>query len=178
MGNLKDRLRKGFDLRGDSARPVLLVRYNSLMEATFNRAGPEQLQAVLELMKEFYAVEHLPYDEAVARKGLQALFENPDFGLLHLMEVDSQVAGYVVVTFGFSLEFHGRDALVDELYIREAFRGRGFGRAALKFVESLCREQGIAAVHLEVDRKNGRAQRLYEGAGYKDHDRFLLTKWM
>jgi ribosomal protein S18 acetylase RimI-like enzyme len=148
------------------------------MEIKFNRAGPPNMGQALELMKEFYAVEHLDYDEAVARKGLKALFDGPQFGYFHFLESDGVVAGYIVVTFGFSLEFHGRVALVDELYVREEFRGRGLGKAALAFVEALCQEEGVAALHLEVDRGNSRAQGLYRQAGYKDHDRFLLTKWV
>lgn len=132
---------------------------------------------LLELMQEFYAIEHLPYDEGVARRSAEQLFHQPLFGVIHLMEAENQVAGYVVLTFGFSLEFHGRDALVDELYVREAWRGRGLGKAALAFVESICHKEGIAALHLEVDRGNTRAQEIYRKAGYKDHDRFLLTKW-
>jgi diamine N-acetyltransferase len=33
-------------------------------------------------------------------------------------------------------------------------------------------------MHLEVDRANTRAQEVYRKAGYKDHDRFLWTKWL
>ncbi|MDB6031743.1 MAG: family N-acetyltransferase, partial [Verrucomicrobiales bacterium] len=43
---------------------------------------------------------------------------------------------------------------------------------------ALCHGEGITAVHLEVDRSNSRAQELYRKAGYADHDRFLLTKWI
>jgi GNAT superfamily N-acetyltransferase len=107
------------------------------MEIKFIRAGLEQIDQVLELMREFYTVEHLPYDEAVARRGLEALFAHSHFGLIHLIQAGDHLVGYVVLTFGFSLEFHGRDGLVDELYIREAFRGQGCGRAALAFVESI-----------------------------------------
>jgi GNAT superfamily N-acetyltransferase len=84
----------------------------------------------------------------------------------------------MVLTFGFSLEFHGRNALLDELYLREEFRGRGLGRASLVRAEEICRREGIRAVHLEVDRVNVRAQEVYRKAGYKDHDRYLLTKWL
>lgn len=148
------------------------------MEIKHVRADPNRLTEVLELMKEFYAIEHLPYEENVARRGLEELFRQPAFGVVHLIEVEEKLAGYVVLTFGFSLEFHGRDGLVDELYLRETWRGRGFGRATLAFIEQFCREAGIAAVHLEVDRANRRAQEVYRKSGYKDHDRFLLTKWI
>ncbi len=41
-----------------------------------------------------------------------------------------------------------------------------------------CRELGVRALHLEVERENVEAQALYRRIGYKDHDRYLLTKWV
>jgi ribosomal protein S18 acetylase RimI-like enzyme len=94
------------------------------------------------------------------------------------IEVAGAVAGYAVLAFGFSLEFHGRDAFLDELYVRESFRGSGVGTACLEWLEAVCRAEGVHALHLEVDRTNAGAKRLYHRLGYGDHDRHLLTKWL
>ena len=148
------------------------------MTVRFSLAGPADEELVLELMREFYAIERLTYIEDAARAALRQILESHSHGLVTLMHAGEALAGYVVLTFGFSLEFHGRDALVDELYVREPYRGRGAGTLTLAFVEELCRTEGIRALHLEADRGNERAQRLYERAGYRDHHRFLLTKWL
>jgi len=37
---------------------------------------------------------------------------------------------------------------------------------------------GISAVHLEVDHTNTVAQALYRKAGFVDHDRYLMTRWL
>lgn len=148
------------------------------MIQSFIAAGADNEDVLITLMREFYAVEHLTFDEGVARAALRQVLRDGAFGSVYLIRSGEDVAGYVVLTFGFSLEFHGRDALVDELYLRERFRGKGLGRAALEFVEGVCRAEGIKAVHLEVDRVNTRAQEVYRKAGYRDHDRYLLTKWV
>jgi len=148
------------------------------MPVRFSLAGPADEELVLSLMREFYAIEHLTFSEAAARSALRQVLESHFHGVVALMHAGEEVAGYLVLTFGFSLEFHGRDALVDELYVREAFRGRGAGTLSLAFAEELCRTEGIHALHLEVDRANADAQRLYHRAGYQDHDRYLLTKWL
>jgi ribosomal protein S18 acetylase RimI-like enzyme len=83
-----------------------------------------------------------------------------------------------VLTIGFSFEFHGHDAFIDELYIDQVHRRRGFGRQAVAFLEEKAREIGVKAVHLEVDRGNDPAFELYRRVGYEDHDRFLMTKWL
>ncbi len=144
----------------------------------FTPAILSHTQSLLELMQEFYACEHLPFDEAVARKSLEEILNNKSFGYIYLIVPDDMIVGYIVLTFGFSLEFHGRDALVDELYIREPYRGKGMGTKALEFVQEVCRQEGIHALHLEVDRGNIRAQELYRKSGFKDHNRYLLTKWL
>jgi GNAT superfamily N-acetyltransferase len=145
---------------------------------TYPLATPGHEDLLVELMREFYVIEHLPFDERVVRTGLREILGNSVYGLIHLIRVDGQPAGYMVLTFGFSLEFHGRDALIDELYVREEHRGKGLGRAALELAEEACRREGIHALHLEVDRVNLRAQEVYRKAGYRDHDRYLLTKWL
>ena len=133
---------------------------------------------MLALMQEFYAIEHLRYQVEVAQRALRELWSNPAPGRVYLIHTENGVAGYVVLTFGFSLEFHGRDALVDELYVRESHRGQGLGAACLQWVEDVCRAEGIHALHLEVDHANLRAKELYHRVGYRDHDRHLLTKWL
>ena len=148
------------------------------MPARFSLATSADEGLLLELMQECYAVEHLPYSAQVASQALRELWANPALGRVYIVHAADTVAGYVVLTFGFSLEFRGRDAMVDELYVRERFRGQGIGTACLRWVEEVCREEGIHALHLEVDHVNTRAKRLYHRVGYQDHDRHLLTRWL
>jgi len=148
------------------------------MEPRFPLADASHADLLLGLMSEFYALEHLRFDEAEARRALHQLLGDRAFGAAHLIRLGDETVGYLVLTFGFSLEFHGRDALLDELYLREPYRGRGIGRASLAFAEAVCRREGIAALHLQVERRNRRAQEVYRRAGYKEHDRHLLTKWL
>jgi ribosomal protein S18 acetylase RimI-like enzyme len=84
----------------------------------------------------------------------------------------------MIVTFGYSIEFGGRDAFLDELFISPDARGRGLGTRALEVAAQACREAGILAVRLEVDRGNTGAQRLYRAHGFVDHDRYLMTRWL
>jgi ribosomal protein S18 acetylase RimI-like enzyme len=148
------------------------------MKPVFTLAGAADADELVGLMREFYAFDHIAFDEAAARGALREILGDGRFGVVHLIRVEAETAGYLVLTFGFSLEFHGRDAFVDELYLRENFRGRGIGKACIEFAAEVCRREGIAALHLEVERANTRAQGLYRRAGFRDHDRYLLTKWL
>ncbi|HJR05746.1 MAG TPA: GNAT family N-acetyltransferase [Pyrinomonadaceae bacterium] len=148
------------------------------MQPVFSLTAASDVDLLVELMREFYAFEHLAFDEAAARSALEKILNERAFGVVHLIRVGVETAGYLVVTFGFSLEFHGRDAFVDEIFLRDNFRGRGIGKAAIEFAAEICRAEGIAALHLEVERANTRAQGVYRQAGFRDHDRYLLTKWL
>lgn len=147
-------------------------------EPVFILADNSNIDLLLELMKEFYASEQLRFREPIARQGLQQILGNRNFGVVYLISLDQEVIGYVVLAFGFSLEFHGRDGIVDELYLREEHRGKGAGKASLRFIEEVSRKEGIKALRLEVEKVNTLAQAIYQQAGYKDHDRYLLTKWL
>jgi ribosomal protein S18 acetylase RimI-like enzyme len=48
----------------------------------------------------------------------------------------------------------------------------------MKFVEQVARQCGGNALHLEVSRDNNAAVELYRRAGYLDHGRYLMTKWL
>ena len=148
------------------------------MTTNFKPAQDADLDRLIVFMREFYAHEHLAFDESAARRALQKILRDHDLGHVWLIQDGEQPVGYVVLTFGYSLEFRGRDALVDELYIRASHRGQGAGAQTLKFVEEACRAFGVDALHLEVERANTKAQAFYHKAGFKDHDRYLLTKWI
>jgi diamine N-acetyltransferase len=141
-------------------------------------AIPGEATLILCLMREFYAFEHLTFDETRAGAALARLLDDASLGRVFLVEEEGEAAGYVVVAFGYSLEFHGRDAFVDELFLRPAFRARGLGREVLRFVEEHCRRDKITALHLEVERKNTAAQEFYRRLGFQDHDRYLMTRWL
>ena len=129
-------------------------------------------------MREFYTGERLPYDETVLSGALAKLWAEPLHGGAWLARADTDLVGYGVLCCGFSLEYGGRDAFVDELYVRPAWRDRGIGNRLLDAMEARCSASGVAALHLEVDHDNSAGRRLYERRGFVDHQRHLMTKWL
>ena len=74
--------------------------------------------------------------EAVSRRALATLLDDDTLGGVWVLEDEQGVAGYLAVTLGYSLEYGGRDAFIDELYLAARARGRGAGRAALELAEA------------------------------------------
>jgi len=148
------------------------------MNALFQLVSEQEISTLLPLMREFYAQQHMAFDEAVAGAALQKLSSNPDLGQTYLIFRGQELAGYFAVTFCFSFEFHGRFALLDELYIREPFQRQKLGRAAVEFAQRVCRDAKIKAIRLEVWTGNTGAQSLYKAEGFNTEERFLMTKWL
>ena len=129
-------------------------------------------------MRALYAHDRLEFEEKAARTALLGLLEAPHRGRVFLVESGGALTGYIVLTLGWSLEYRGMDAFIDELFVDEAFRGRGLGKAAVERVVRAARALGVRALHLEVERANLPAQELYRKIGFEDHDRYLLTRWI
>lgn len=149
-----------------------------MSDADFISAGPGDEELVLAMMRELYAHEAIYFDEARARAALSRLLADDSLGRVWVARVEGEPAGYLVLTLGYSLEFGGRDAFVDELFVAERFRGSGLGKRAIAKAVEACRELGVPALHLEVERANTGAQGLYRRLGFHDHDRYLLTRWV
>jgi ribosomal protein S18 acetylase RimI-like enzyme len=148
------------------------------MDVAFKLANVDDSGLLIEFMQEFYELDHVTLDEPAARSAVQQILSNDSFGRVWLMQVDGNPIGYIVLTLGFSLEFQGRDAFIDEIYIRAAHRGRGVGRRAIEFVEGVCCSLGVRALHLEVERENKSAQAMYRKVGFADQDSYLMTKYV
>lgn len=142
----------------------------------FRPAAEADLDAVLGMMRRFYAEDGYPFVEAESRRAAEELIRDPRLGRLWVAVDGARVAGYLAVTLGFSLEQRGRDAFVDELFLEPESRGRGLGREALAIAEAYCREQGVRSLHLEVEYHREQALELYRRSGFKDHGRRLMTK--
>jgi diamine N-acetyltransferase len=141
-------------------------------------AVENDLDILLSLMRQYYAFDGHAFELSRARPALLALLRDSSLGRVWLIRDRGTVAGYVVLAFGYSLEYVGRDAFIDELFLKEEFRGRGWGRFTLEFVENAARELGVRSIHLEVTRKNTHALNVYRKLGFLDHDHFLMSKWI
>lgn len=145
----------------------------------FDLATARDTDELVAMMRALYAEdEGFAFDEAVARKAIALILGDERNGRVWLIRTGGETAGYVVLATSFSLEYHGRDAFIDEVYVLPAWRGRGLGTRALERALEECRAMGAAAVHLEVGHDNPRARALYERLGFEDRRRYLLTRWL
>lgn len=144
------------------------------MTPVFIPAMPGDAESLLGLMREYYAYDSLAFDPGRARAALLELLRNSQYGRAWLVVLPgNELAGYIVLTFGYSLEYHGRDAFVDEFYLREPCRRRGIGSATLAFAVQYCARHDIRALYLAVERHNAAARAFYETQGFSHRGQSL-----
>jgi diamine N-acetyltransferase len=152
---------------------------NSGVAVEIREARARNLPALLRMMRSLAEQPPaLAFDEGEVRTALGKFLGHVELGQAWLLWLSEKPAGYVVLMLGYSFEFRGRDAFIDELYIEPEFRRRGLGRRAMEFVEEKARALNVNALHLEVDRGNDPAVELYRRTGYADHGWHLMTKWL
>lgn len=141
-------------------------------------ATAADLDALLALVRDFYAESPYPFDAVSARDSFATLLAAPARGRVWLaLDEHSAAIGHVVLALNHSMEYGGLAAIIDDLYVRPQARRRGVARALLYALFAQCRALGCRAVKVEVGAANAPARALYARYGLRlpDDDRVLLT---
>ena len=109
--------------------------------------------------------------EDLARDGFG---ETPRFRAL-IAEWSGVPAGYALF-FGYYSTWAGRGIFLEDLFVREKFRGRGIGKSLLAKVARIAVDEGCYGIHWEVLHWNQRAVELYKnlGADFREQWRPVL----
>jgi diamine N-acetyltransferase len=148
------------------------------VDPSFRLAAESDTAALLKFMEAYYAFDGHGFDEQKAGAALTTLLRDANLGRVWLILDGEAPVGYVVICFSYSLEWLGRDAFVDEFYLLPEYRGRGWGRETMAFVEEAARAQNVRALHLEVVRENVTALQVYRKLGFKNRESTFLSKWI
>lgn len=142
---------------------------------TMRLATEADVPTLLPMMVAFNQFEGIKWDAKLGEAPLRKLLRSPELGRV-LLFVAEEPIGYAVVTFGFDLEFNGRDAFLTEIYLVPSVQGHGLGGQALELLLSDTRSQGAGALHLQVRPDNQHALSLYRAAGFIGTTRLFFSK--
>ncbi len=138
-------------------------------------ATPTDFEAVFPRTRALNDHENIEISDERLEAGLRALLGNPGFGGVWLVMRDAETIGYAIVTYGFDLEFGGREGWLTELWIDADQRTQGAGAAVLEALVPELAQRDVKAVHLQV-RANNPAMRLYERSGFVASPRTVMTR--
>src|SRR5580698_3749791 len=139
----------------------------SIRPATINDVA--LLRTMIRELAEFeHELELVVIEEAdLARDGFGA---SPKFRAL-IAEWDHQPAGYALF-FGWYSTWAGRSLFLEDLFVREPFRGQGIGKALLAFVAGIAVQEGCHGVQWEVLNWNEKTIELYKSLGAEFFDQW------
>ena len=144
------------------------------MSAALTLGKPEHLEKLVALVGSFHAEAEIASTDEERRAGVGPLLDGIPHGAAYLIGPPRAPIGYIVICFGWSVEFGGLDAIIDELYIRPGVRGRGIATETLLSLPRALAQGGVKAIHLEVDRTDEPTRRMYQRARFEERDRYML----
>lgn len=107
-----------------------------------------------------------PYNEKwtkdTAKKEIKKLLKKVSDTFV--LEVDSEVAGFVMATIEFSSV--GKSVYVNELWLKKKFQSKGYGRQLMEHMENYYRKKGAKNVWLITNQKSN-AFKFYNKMKYK-----------
>ena len=144
------------------------------MHVELRRGTAADLGDLLPLVAAYHEFEGIGSSDKQRRESLSFLLRDQDFGAVWCISHDDELAGYIALCKGYSIEFGGFDAFIDEFYLAAEFRSKGIGGEALNAIKAEALKLDINALHLEVARDNTRARRLYAAHGFEAREKYLL----
>lgn len=141
---------------------------------TFKPLEIADISIITQMMQDFYAIDNYPMDVEVAKTLFQEFITHEHLGKSWLIYSENEIVGYIILTFIFSFEYGGKIAFVDELFIKETARGKGFGKEAIQFIQSEVPKLSLKLLYLEVEPHNENAQKLYLTHDFELHNRKLM----
>lgn len=120
---------------------------------------------ILEMMRVFYT------SPAVFTNGSEEVFlsdiencinDNP-YLEGYIIEDSNGIQGYAMIAKSFSTEFGKPCIWIEDLYIKEEYRGLGLGNMLMEFIT---KKYTDCIFRLEVEEENERAVKLYEKCGF------------
>ncbi len=123
----------------------------------------------MNMIKEFYktdAVCHEVPQENISATIDAALNESP-YAKIIVCEENGKYCGFCTLAFTFSCEAGGIVVMIEEIYIRDEYKGKGFGTKMFEFLRSEF-DAKVKRYRLEVTENNLGATRLYEKLGFEN----------
>jgi ribosomal protein S18 acetylase RimI-like enzyme len=135
------------------------------------RATIDDLDALVDLHRAFCIVDDHPFSDARARAAFGPLLVDDEHGVVW---VTDDLSAYAVLTWGWSIEAGGREAVLDEIFVHD--RGQGIGSLLLAHVVDDGERRGLARIFLETESHNARGRQLYERHGFTIDDSVWMSR--
>ena len=145
----------------------------------FKRINANDKEIYFDLANEFYHSDGVLHsvEQRVITDTFNEIVRSDNYLECYLIESNLETIGYALLSKMFSPEVGGKCIWIEEIYIRERFRGQGFGS---KFFDFLFEKYNSSTFRfrLEAVEENARAIKLYKKLGFKrlDYIQMVIDK--
>lgn len=132
-----------------------------------------QLSALFDQYRVFY---HKLSDILAAEIFLKERIEKKESEIF-VAEKDDQLVGFVQLFPIFSSTRMSRYWLLNDLYIHEEDRGKGYSKQLIEEAKKLCRSSNASGILLETGKQNEVGNQLYLSCGFELYDSVNFYEW-
>jgi ribosomal protein S18 acetylase RimI-like enzyme len=146
------------------------------MCATLTLAKPEDLDRLDGLVGDCHQEICHEMDADQRRSGLQHALAGSLHATAYLIGPVRAPVGYVLLSFGWSLERVGHHCTVDQIFVRSGVRSRGIASEVLSKLTSMLKLTGIKTVYIQASDDDTKSKRLFQRAHFKYGRQFTLMQ--
>ncbi|WP_417917101.1 GNAT family N-acetyltransferase [Candidatus Electronema sp. JC] len=148
------------------------------MNAIIRRAGPEDIPALVGLLRLLFSIEKdFVFDAAKQERGLRLLLSRAEAAVF-AAEQDGEVIGMCTGQLLISTAQGGLSALIEDVAVLPAQQGKGVGRRLVAAAESWAVSQGASRMQLLADRNNAPALAFYQKMEFQTTAMICLRKML
>ncbi|MCX2683099.1 GNAT family N-acetyltransferase [Campylobacter sp. MIT 21-1685] len=103
----------------------------------------EELDILLVLLKELALYEKMQDEVECSKEKLEKSLFEQEFAKAFLLREDEKIIGYMIYFYTFSSFCGSGGMYLEDIYIQEAYRKKGYGRAVFQFLAKLCKEKNL-----------------------------------
>ncbi|MBB6370834.1 GNAT family N-acetyltransferase [Chryseobacterium shigense] len=140
------------------------------------KATIQDLNQLAGLFDQYRIFYHKESDISSAGNFLQERINNKDSEIF-VSEKDGELTGFVQLYPIFSSTRMQRYWLLNDLYVNENHRGKGYSKELIDEAKQLCRSSNACGVLLETGKSNDVGNRLYPACGFELYDAVNFYEW-
>ncbi|HEU0234236.1 MAG TPA: GNAT family N-acetyltransferase [Gallionella sp.] len=135
------------------------------------------LEQLADLLAELFTLESdFRPDREKQLRGLRLILDNPALGRLFVLRDQSRVAGMANVLITVSTAEGCRAAVLEDVIVRDEYRGKGLGRRLVEHVFTWAKTGGMTRITLLADRDNKAALDFYRKLGFDRSHMVVLRR--
>ncbi|MBL0741905.1 GNAT family N-acetyltransferase [Chryseolinea lacunae] len=146
---------------------------------TIQKATLQDVDTLIDFQQKLaFESEGVTLNGNVLRKGLHALFADPNKGFYFIAKENSEVIGCHMITFEWSDWRNGMVWWLQSVYVKESHRKKGVFKLMYDNIVNIVNaDPGLIGLRLYVDKTNARAMKVYEAMGM-DGSHYTVYEWM